>query len=141
MIRLELPLPPSANVYYRMGPNRSPEAKVPCLMHISAAGRAYRRLVRLVWRSQRGKAIEGPCYVFGALWFPTMASDVDNRIKPALDALQHAGVYANDRQVADLQFFRAGTVGRGNEGTLLIEVGPYGWRNQTVAEFKRQAGW
>lgn len=141
VVRLELPLPPSMNVYWRRGPNRSPKAKFPVVTHLSAAGRAFRRHVKLIWSAAPGKQLAGPLYVFGALWFPTLASDVDNRIKPVLDALEHAGVYRNDRQVADLQFFRAGTVGRGNEGCLLIEVGPYEWQSETVAEFKKSAGW
>lgn len=142
IVRLELPLPPSMNTYWRRGPNRSPKAKYPIVTHISAAGREFRRLVKLVWYGQRGRRqLAGTLYVYGALWTPTLASDVDNRIKPVLDALEHAGVYGNDRQVADLQFCRAGTVGRGNEGCLLIEVGPYEWKGVSVAGFKAAAGW
>jgi len=142
VVRLELPLPPSMNVYWRRGPNRSPKAKFPVVTHISAAGRAFRRHVKLIWQAApRRTKLTGPLYVFGALFPPTLASDVDNRIKSALDALEHAGVYGNDRQVVDVQFYRAGTVGRGNEGSLLIEVGPLEWKSLTVEEFKKSAAW
>jgi len=143
VVRLELPLPPSMNVYWRRGPNRSPKAKFPVVTHISAAGRQFRRHVKMLWQARRGgrRQLTGPLYVLGAFWFPTLASDVDNRIKSALDALEHAGVFKNDRQVADLTFFRAGTVGRGNEGSLLIEVGPLEWKNLTVEEFKKSGAW
>lgn len=142
IVRLELPLPPSANRYWRMGPNRAKNAKYPVVTHLSSEGRQYRRLVRMVWLAQRGrKQPTGDLYVFGALWLPTRNSDIDNRIKASLDALENAGVYKNDNQVAELTFYRAGTVGRGKEGSLLIEVGPWGGKSETVAEFKRAAGW
>ena len=142
VIRLELPLPPSMNTYWRRGPNRSPKAKFAVVTHISAAGRQFRRHVKLVWLARAGRReLKGPLYVFGALFPPTLASDTDNRIKPTLDALEHAGVYKNDRQVVDVEFYRAGTVGRANEGCLLVEIGPYEWTNQSVAGFKAAAGW
>lgn len=143
IVRLELPLPPSANRYWRMGPNRAKNAKYTVVTHLSSEGREYRRLVRMVWLSRRAgrEQFTGPVYVFGALFLRTKASDVDNRIKPALDALEAAGVVENDRQVAELTFFRAGIVGLKHSGALLLEVGSYEWVNQTVEEFKRAAGW
>ncbi len=96
----------------------------------------------MIWRARLARTpLEGHLYVFAALWTPTLGSDVDNRIKPALDALQHAGVYANDNKIADLQFIRGGTVGRKNEGCMLIEVGPREWKSETVAEFKASTKW
>ena len=141
-VRLELPLPPSMNTYWRRGPNRSPKAKYPIVTHISAEGRVFRRHVKMILLAQRGRQpLKGHLYVFAALWTPTLASDVDNRIKPALDALQHAGVYANDNKIADVQFIRGGTVGRKNKGRMLIEVGPREWKSETVAEFKAATKW
>ena len=139
-IRLELPLPPSMNVYWRRGRAKGSGQVV---THLTHEGRAFRRHVKMLWLAQRkGRApLEGPVSVDATLWFPTMASDVDNRIKPCLDALEHAGVFGNDRQVALVQFMRGGTVGRKNEGVMLVEVGSFEWRAETVAEFKRAAEW
>ncbi len=141
-VRLELPLPPSMNTYWRRGPNTSPRAKGGVVTHISSEGRKFRRDVELIWLAQRDRSeLRGYLSVFAALWFPTLASDVDNRIKPTLDALEHAGVYANDRQVARLELYRAGTVGRKLKGCMLIEIGPHEWNPETVAEFKAATKW
>lgn len=140
--RLELPLPPSMNQYWRRGPNRSPRARGGVVTHLSREGREFRREVELIWLASRDRTMfEGPVFVFAALWFPTRASDVDNRIKPTLDAMEHAGVYRNDRQVARLEFYRAGILGRKRKGLMLIEIGAYEWANETVAEFKTATGW
>ena len=122
-VQLELPLPPSMNTYWRRGPNRSPRAKYPVVTHISAEGRKFRNDVELIWLAQRDRSeLQGYLTVFAAFWFPTMASDIDNRIKPTLDALAHAGVYANDRQIGHVELLRAGTVGRKRKGCMLIEI-------------------
>jgi len=52
-------------------------------------------------KAQRGTrpTITGPCALSITSYLPTTAGDVDNYAKATLDALQEAGIIANDRQV------------------------------------------
>ncbi len=52
-------------------------------------------------KSQRGtrKTITGPVALSIISYLPTTSGDVDNYAKATLDALQEAGIIANDRQV------------------------------------------
>lgn len=91
---LTLPLPPTMNKYWRaVGRGK---------VLVSAEGRAYQNRCQLVALAHRVTSIKsGPVFVGMRVYFPTEAGDLDNRIKPALDAMQ--GVcYANDRQVTKL---------------------------------------
>jgi crossover junction endodeoxyribonuclease RusA len=47
--------------------------------------------------------------------------DLDNLLKGPLDALAHAGVYTNDRQINDLRIYR-GNVIKGGRLTVFIEA-------------------
>lgn len=99
MVDLTLPWPPSVDALYKPVRGR---------FVLSEAGREYYHQV--------GQAIltEWPRYIARPLareWrlgvhiflYPLhYRYDVDNRIKAILDSLQHAGVYANDKQVRDI---------------------------------------
>jgi Holliday junction resolvase RusA-like endonuclease len=53
------------------------------------------------------KTMEGNVSVFVALWPPDKRTrDIDNTIKPLLDAMEHAGVYENDCQINQLHVVR-----------------------------------
>ena len=107
-ILLDLPIPPSMNSYWRHGPNRSRTAPDRATVtHISKEGRAYRKEVAAAWIAQRNRTpLSGPLALRGWIWFSRRGSDVDNRIKPLLDALEEAGCFENDRQVASVSFRR-----------------------------------
>lgn len=99
MIELHLPYPPSLGHYYRTVRGR---------ILISRDGREYRLAV------QRMVAAAGSPRAHGALDVslhvnpPSLVrvQDIDNSLKALFDALQHAGVYANDRQICHLEVLR-----------------------------------
>lgn len=99
MKALLLPLPPSLNMYWRNVAGKT---------LISSDGRAYRRLVgyAAIGVQQFG---EGQVRVRIDAWVPdNRRRDLDNMLKAPLDALAHAGVYADDSQIIDLHIRRAG---------------------------------
>lgn len=111
---LRLPLPPSANTYYR---------RAGTWIHISSKGREFAKQVLECVRCQRGhQPIEGPVAVGIVLFFPTKRiCDIDNRIKPLLDALTKAGVWFDDSQVRELRVVDSGKTVKGGECVVTIE--------------------
>jgi len=105
VIDLVLPYPPSVNHYYRTVRGR---------MLISAKGRQYHQLVAaVVWQAGRPR-IEGRLAVRLQVWTPDKRErDLDNLLKPLLDALANAGVYASDGQIDDLSLVRCGVLAAG----------------------------
>ena len=94
-MKLVLPIPPTANNLFRNVPGKG-RVKT---------GR-YRQWLKTaaveVMIQRKGERIEGPASVTIALKRPRANADLDNRIKPILDALQHGGALANDKQVSFL---------------------------------------
>lgn len=122
MILLDLPIPPSVNDYWRPGPNRSRSAPAGSrVMYVTPKGKQYRKDVELIWLAQRHRTpLSGPLVVRGWIWFARRGSDVDNRIKPLLDALEDAGCFENDRQVADVSFRRMDATMK--PGALIVQI-------------------
>ncbi|MEI4518672.1 MULTISPECIES: RusA family crossover junction endodeoxyribonuclease [unclassified Stenotrophomonas] len=96
---LVLPLPPSLNKYWRNVAGKT---------LISAHGRAYRQHVGYAAIGAKGFGA-GQVRVCIEAWVPdNRRRDLDNMLKAPLDALAHAGVYADDSQIIDLHIRRAG---------------------------------
>jgi crossover junction endodeoxyribonuclease RusA len=116
MIKLQLPYPPSANHYWRKWNNR---------MVISKEGREYRAEVCELLSSAGGSGIRKPPsggrIALAITAFPPdrRRRDLDNIQKPVLDALEHAGIYADDSQI-DLLVTRRRDVVR--NGRLQVDV-------------------
>ena len=100
MVTVTLPLPPSVNRYWR-----SIVTKKRARAILSEEGRAYKAIAELILTAQRQKMWDCPVSVRGRVYFPNRRGDLDNRIKPVLDALQ-GFAYENDSQVWELLFTR-----------------------------------
>ena len=72
-------------------------------------GTAYKSGAALLAKVARGGAesLRGPVEVHLALYFRTLASDIDGPVKVLVDALQAGGVVANDNQVMKLVVTKA----------------------------------
>lgn len=92
MIRLTLPLPPTANKYYR---------RVGRKTLISRDGRAFKQRCGILTAGQTKQPIEGPIEISGTIYMARRGCDLDNRIKPLLDGME-GWAYVNDRQVVRL---------------------------------------
>ncbi len=115
-IELTLPLPPSTNHYYRNLHGKT---------LISKRGRAYRKEVAKYCAIQlagdnRRLPLTDRLSVFVLAQFPDRRrTDLDNRLKPLLDALTHADVWQDDSQVDALVIVR-GEISRPPSVTVTI---------------------
>lgn len=111
---LELPWPPSINHYWRRHGH---------VIHVSTAGTRFARLVALAVRSQFASApIDMPVAILIEAWAATKRSwDVDNRIKPLLDALTRAELWRDDSVVRDCRIVDRG---RCRGGRVVLHVRP-----------------
>ncbi len=115
-VPLTLPWPPTANHYYRhVGPR----------VLISRQGREYRDLVVKLVREHSLPRLHGWIGVEMDLCPPDRRRrDIDNLLKPILDSLQHAGIFADDFAVDDLHLRRRrDMVGLSNVGMSIREIG------------------
>ena len=95
MNRLELPWPPSVNHYFSVIRGR------PVL---SKDVRVFRQMVRRILRSAGVKPFFGPLVVRIDAFPPDRRRrDLDNILKPLLDALEHGGAFCDDSQIVDLR--------------------------------------
>jgi len=113
VISLRVPFPPSLNHYYRRVGGRT---------LISKAGRNYRRLLVSALRSQFPQPMTGRLHVTMHAHPPDRRRrDLDNLQKCLLDALQHAGVYADDSQIDSLTITRCNVIPNGCMRVQIIE--------------------
>lgn len=102
IIRLTLPLPPSANDYWRHTIYKGRP-----LVHLTSSAKAYRKRVELFVLAQFGKRppLTGRLSVRMTVYFPTLAGDLANREKQLSDALQ-GRLFVNDSQIWRLTMIR-----------------------------------
>ncbi len=94
MITLELPLPPTINHYYK---NNGKGGRV-----LSDETKGFRHDVFYLYRSNRNRASytnERLQVNIKFIFHTNHVNDIDNRIKPLLDALKHAGCYSDDNSI------------------------------------------
>lgn len=111
-MRIELPYPPTINHYYeRARGNKT---------IVSKRGKRFREEVALACRS--APTLHGKLRVVAEAYPPDHRTrDLDNLLKPLLDALELAGVYANDGNIDQLQIRRMHCTGDG-VGKLTVEI-------------------
>lgn len=114
MLSLELPWPPSVNHYYR----RTKKG-----VFISKPGRIFRANVKAACMEQGiRKPLLGQLQMAINLFPPTRrVQDIDNLLKALWDAMEHAGVYENDKQIRKLIMEDTGKLG----GFVEIYLAPY----------------
>lgn len=116
MIELLLPYPPTMNHYWRRGRHGT---------FISADGRNFRRSVGIIAAADRVPMLTGPLAVFIRMTPPDRRRrDIDNILKPLLDALQHAGCYEDDNQIEQLTIRRRPPINGGNVLVTITEAQP-----------------
>jgi crossover junction endodeoxyribonuclease RusA len=98
MLELELPYPPSINHYWRrVGPRTL----------ISREGRRFRQQVATILTALRLAPMTDSLDLEVDVFPPDhRRRDLDNLAKSLLDALQHAGVYADDSQIVRLSLIK-----------------------------------
>ena len=105
-----LPYPPSVNRYWRH--NRG-------ITHISAEGRLYRKKVHESKLIQKINKFTGELKLEIDIYPPDKRKrDIDNICKAVLDSLEHAGIYDNDYQIAELILRRHAA----NDGFLKLKL-------------------
>lgn len=120
---LFIPWPPSMNNGYWC---RARNGGV----YLSATGKAFRENVMACVLESCCGHVEGRLHVEIYLHSPDYGStnwDIDNRAKATLDALQHAGVFADDKQIDSLKIVRGNGCVRvcnapGGAGVFIREI-------------------
>lgn len=109
----ELPYPPSVNHYWR---------RVGLRTLISRGGRRYRRDVVALLAAGRAAPLSGRLELVAHVFPPDgRRRDLDNLQKALCDALQHAGVYADDSQIDRLDVHRGPVVPGGKVVVQITE--------------------
>jgi len=107
-----LPYPPSVNHCWARNKNGG--------MRLTDAGKEFRLSVQLVVNRAGAPKLSGRLSVEIIASPPDKRRrDLDNTLKATLDALQHAGLYADDEQIDDLRICRAAPK---KPGSLLVRV-------------------
>ena len=119
---LVLDFPPSANTYtkHRVAVHRDGKSFV--TTYTSQRGKDFKKSTRqVVKRVIAELPLTGRLAVHIMLHAPNNRRyDIDNRVKPLLDALQHAGLFLDDEQVDAIEVQR-GPV-QPNDGMALVVV-------------------
>lgn len=92
IIGLVLPLPPSANRYWRQGGGR---------IYVSEEARSYREEVSLICYQQQIKPMIGSLSISINVYRAQRRGDLDNFLKVAIDSLKHR-CYEDDDQIVQL---------------------------------------
>ncbi len=134
MISLILPLPPSMNSYWRSATTKVKRpaqfgrlmktARSPITVYISEKGQRFRTdVIAAVLQARANKKLTGRLQV-DLIIHPAdrRVQDIDNRIKATLDALTHAGVYADDSQIDRLIVCRGEIIKGGQCQVLITEL-------------------
>lgn len=111
MIQLSLPYPPSINHYWGSRGNHR---------FIGKKGKEFRQAVAEACLDANVQEMSGKLAMHVALFPPDRRKrDVDNVLKPLLDACEHAGCFVDDSQIDELHIIRQ-EVQKGGSCTVVI---------------------
>jgi crossover junction endodeoxyribonuclease RusA len=110
-VTLRLPVPPSANRFYRVYRGRAV---------MSAEGRTYKQMVAQLAVAKRLHPATGPVSLDVVWYRAAKRGDLDNRMKVALDALEGV-LFVNDAQIVELRIRRCEDKA---DPRMLVTVGP-----------------
>lgn len=137
-IEYRLPWPPSINHYWRhkiipggkrevIGPTGKlvKPTRAHAGIYVSSEGKAFRRaVIAAVMHSLPEEQIDWPVSARILLWSPNgIKRDIDNRVKPILDAMTLAGVWTDDWCVRGLAVLDMG-IERPN-GLCIVQISDY----------------
>lgn len=108
VLSFSLPVPPSANRYWRVFGGR---------VVMSKEARTYKAAAKVLAYSQGARPLTGDVRVTVHWYRARKSGDCDNRLKVVSDSLEGIA-YTNDRQIADLRIVRHDT----ERGTPRIDV-------------------
>lgn len=113
-IKLTLPYPPTVNHYW---------GQVGSKKFLGKKGKEFRESVFLcVYAAQQGR-LDARLHMEVYLYPPdNRKRDVDNVLKPLLDALEHAGTYENDSQIDKLCVTRMEVTKGGSCDVVITEL-------------------
>ena len=119
-----LPYGPSMNMYWRsrvIVPKDYPKRKAFANTYVSEEGIAFQMSVKAIVHAKAfGLKLTGRLAINLLINPPDKrARDLDNLLKPILDALMYAGLYEDDSQF-DAIFIRRGQVIKG--GSMLVQI-------------------
>ena len=105
-IKLTLPYPPTVNHYWgQLGSKK----------YLGKKGKEFREAVFICVYNARKGTLNGRLHMEVYLYPPDKRKrDVDNVLKPLLDALEHAGLYENDSQIDKLCITRREVIPQGS---------------------------
>src|SRR5262245_3828800 len=95
-MKLTLPYPPTANLYWRHWRGR---------LVTSTEARAYKLKVGQVCAAARLKPLDGPVHVFAEVYRPARRGDLDNSLKVLLDSIK-GFAFHDDSQVSRIEVGR-----------------------------------
>jgi crossover junction endodeoxyribonuclease RusA len=110
----QLPWPPSINHYWKTSRNGG--------RHISKAGVAFREEVCFDLRGVQTTLTGRLAVHIEAMPPDRRVRDLDNLLKPTLDALEHARVYENDNQIDQLRIDRLPVHKPGRLDITIVEL-------------------
>lgn len=114
MTTIKLPYPPSMNTYWRNFRGKTV---------LSKAGREYKKAVWVCVNEQKIPKFDDKRLGVTMWLYPRskVVTDLDNRLKAVLDALQEAGIYSNDGNI-DVLLIQRGEIRKGGGIDVTIEV-------------------
>ena len=104
-IKITLPYPPSVNHYWGQLGSRK---------FLGKKGKEFREAVIIAVYNAKQRGLAGRLHMEVYLYPPDKRKrDIDNVLKPLLDAMEHAGCYENDSQIDKLCVTRKNVISGG----------------------------